>query len=122
MKKGEMPVAGMAASTAGGQMPKGAMGQVPAGGGMPTAGMAGGTGDGGMPTGRMQGEAGAATSGDGGTEQVLVELRTPPGGGRMAGIRAAQSLGVPGLTIDPDYEPVPMAGPGSLGRAEGVAA
>ncbi len=109
----EMPGGDMAAGGNGSGMPGGGMH-----GGMLAAEMPEGengsesSASGGMPSGGMSGPAGG---GDGDpAEYVLVEMRIP------AGERARGGMQVPGLIIDPDYEPVPVPPVGSMPGLESV--
>ena len=71
-----------------------------------------------MPSGSMSQQAGNAPA-SGGGERVLVELRVPRGERSLALARASN---VPGLTIDPDFEPVPMKPTGGGAGPEAAAA
>src|SRR4051812_27342441 len=96
---------------------------------MPTGGMQGTSSGGGMPTGGMEekasSEGGPPVNGgttmpgnempggtmEGGLRSVLVELRLPASQAASDAIGMAEGLNVPGLEIDPSYEPVPIKGP-----------
>jgi hypothetical protein len=69
-----------------------------------------------MPTGNM-GKSAATTTGGAG-ERVLVELKVPHGDRQLA---LSLAVNVPGLTVDPDFEPVPMrqSGRDAAGLASG---
>jgi hypothetical protein len=41
---------------------------------------------------------------------VLIELQATAAGAPPTAAELARSIDVPGLVVDPDYEPVPMAG------------
>ncbi len=109
MSADEMPAGRMTGDNAALGMPTFDMGQS-----MPGAGMSGAASGGEMPSGAMDQPAGEAATGGG--ERVLVELRVPRGERSLALARASSVLG---LTIDPDYEPVPMkrAGRATKGSA-----
>jgi serine protease AprX len=114
----DMPAATMDAGTAGQAMPSGEMN---ASQGMPQEAEGSVTAEGEMPTSAM--ESGATTDGGGQGTRVLVELRVST----TAHAALSAVSAIPGFTIDPTYEPVPMKAspdPGAAGtrNAFGAAA
>lgn len=95
--------------------------QMPAsdmGGAMPTSSMAGPTPGGTMQSGRMRQDEDIASGTSDGRERVLVEFRIPRGASTEA---FALTAGLPGLTVDPEFEPVRMKKAGTTAGVRGLA-
>jgi hypothetical protein len=110
----EMPAGRMTEQDAGHAMPMAEMKQS-----MPKAEMGESQTRGGMATSSMGQPTTSQVDNAPRTERVLVELKVPHGTrGLVSGaLAAAQALGVPNLTLDPSYDPVPMKRSGN-GAAE----